>query len=130
MSERPRVADLSPIASTTVTDQESAPDAIVVGAGHNGLVSRKPVGGRGVACCRLRGDTECRGAVQTAEVTAPGFRTDLFSAFYPLGIASPVLAGLNLDGHGLRWTHAPAVLAHVFPDDRCAVLHRDRHRTG
>ncbi len=68
--------------------------------------------------------------MQTAEVTAPGFRTDLFSAFYPLGIASPVLAGLNLDGHGLQWTHAPAVLAHVFPDDRCAVLHRDRHSTA
>jgi phytoene dehydrogenase-like protein len=130
MSERSRVADLSPIASTTVRDHESAPDAIVVGAGHNGLVAANLLADAGWHVVVCEATPNVGGAVQTAEVTAPGFRTDLFSAFYPLGIASPVLAGLNLDGHGLRWTHAPAVLAHVFPDDRCAVLHRDRHRTA
>ena len=126
----PEWADLLPIASTTVRDQESAPDAIVVGAGHNGLVAANLLADAGWHVVVCEATPNVGGAVQTAEVTAPGFRTDLFSAFYPLGIASPVLAGLNLDGHGLRWTHAPAVLAHVFPDDRCAVLHRDRHRTA
>ena len=121
---------LSPIASASVRDQESAPDAIVIGAGHNGLVAANLLADAGWHVVVCEATPNVGGAVQTAEVTAPGFRTDLFSAFYPLGIASPVLAGLNLDRYGLRWTHARAVLAHVLPDDRCAVLHRDRHRTA
>ena len=110
-------ADLSPLASTTVRDRESAPDAIVVGAGHNGLVAANLWRTRGGTSSSAR-RTECRRSCADGEVTAAGFRTDLFGAFYPLGIASPVLAGLNLDRHGLQSNHAPAVLAHVFPDDR------------
>lgn len=62
------------------------------------------------------------GAVRTAEVTAPGFRNDLFSAFYPLAAASPVIRDLALADHGLSWTKAPTVLTHVFPDDRSVSL--------
>ena len=65
------------------------------------------------------------GAVRSAEVTAPGFSTDLFSAFYPLAAASPVLKNLDLGSHGLRWVSAPTVLAHALPDDRCAILSTD-----
>lgn len=70
------------------------------------------------------------GAVRTAEVTAPGFRNDLFSAFYPLAAASPVIRNLDLAQHGLSWTQAPTVLTHVFPDDRCASLERDPAATA
>ena len=52
--------------------------------------------------------------MRSADVTAPGFLTDLFSAFYPLAAASPVISGLDLDEHGLAWGHAPEVLAHVL----------------
>jgi phytoene dehydrogenase-like protein len=55
----------------------------------------------------------------------PGFVTDLFSAFYPLGAASPVMQGLDLTSWGLEWSHAPTVLAHVWPDDRAAIISRD-----
>ena len=65
------------------------------------------------------------GAVRSAEVTAPGYLSDLYSSFYPLGYASPVLRGLDLDRHGLSWRHAPDVLAHLLPDGRAAVINRD-----
>jgi phytoene dehydrogenase-like protein len=52
--------------------------------------------------------------VRSAELH-PGFTTDLYSAFYPLAVASPVLRSLELERHGLRWSHAPAVLAHPRP---------------
>jgi phytoene dehydrogenase-like protein len=70
------------------------------------------------------------GAVRSAEVTAPGYLSDLYSSFYPLGFASPVLRDLRLDEHGLRWRHAPDVLAHLLPDGRAAVLHRDPEATA
>src|SRR5947208_9601657 len=100
-------------------------DAVVIGAGHNGLVAANLLADAGwdVVVCEATG--HAGGAVRSAEVTAPGYASDLCSAFYPLGAASPVLGGLGLEAHGLRWTHAPHVLAHLLPDGRAAVLDRD-----
>src|SRR3712207_8081094 len=46
-----------------------------------------------------------RSAVRSAELH-PGFTADLYSAFYPLAIASPVLRSLELDRQGLRWSRS------------------------
>ena len=105
-------------------------DAVVVGAGHNGLVAANLLADAGWEVLVCEATDSPGGAVRSAELTAPGFVTDTFSAFYPLAAASPVLAELDLPAHGLRWCHAPAVLAHVTPDDRCAVLHRDPECTA
>ena len=40
------------------------------------------------------------GAVRSGYVTAPGYLSDLFSSFYPLGFASPVLSRLDLHATG------------------------------
>lgn len=102
-----------------------SPDAIVIGAGHNGLVAANNLADAGWSVLVLEAAGHAGGAVHSAESVRPEFVTDLFSSFYPLGAASPVLGALELDRYGLSWSHAPSVLAHVFPDDRCAVLYRD-----
>src|SRR2546421_472233 len=107
-----------------------AVDAVVIGAGHNGLVAANLLADAGWEVLILEATSEPGGAVRTAELTAPGFRNDVCSAFYPLGAASPVLRELDLESHGLAWRHAPTVLAHVLPDDRCAVLSRDLDETA
>src|SRR3712207_3462112 len=105
-------------------------DAVVIGAGHNGLVAANLLADAGWSVVVLEAADTPGGAIRTAEVTAPGFRNDLFSAFYPLGYASPVLRALRLDRYGLRWRWAPLVLAHPFEDGRCAVLSRDVTETA
>ncbi|TWP52087.1 NAD(P)/FAD-dependent oxidoreductase [Lentzea tibetensis] len=100
-------------------------DAVVIGSGPNGLVAANLLADAGWDVLVLEAQGSPGGAVRTAEITAPGFRNDLYSAFYPLGLGSPVLNGLELERHGLRWCHAPSVLAHVFPDDRVALLSRE-----
>src|SRR5581483_9931282 len=105
-------------------------EAVVVGAGHNGLVAAILLADAGWDVVVLEQQDRVGGAVHSDRSLHPDYVTDWYSAFYPLGAASPVLSALDLDQCGLRWTHAPAVLAHVLPDDRCAVLHRDLARTA
>ncbi|WP_250008964.1 NAD(P)/FAD-dependent oxidoreductase [Actinoplanes sp. M2I2] len=107
---------------------ESA-DAIVVGAGHNGLVAANLLADAGWSVLVLEATPHPGGAVRSGYVTAPGYLSDLFSSFYPLGFASPVLNGLDLGDHGLSWTHSPDVLTHLFPDGRAATINRDLART-
>lgn len=105
-------------------------DAVVIGAGHNGLVAANLLADAGWHVLVLEAEDTPGGAVRSAEVFGPGYTTDLFSAFYPLGAASPVLRNLGLEEHGLRWSHAPTVLAHVLPDDRAVTLSRDLDATA
>lgn len=92
-------------------------DAVVIGAGPNGLVAANVLADADWDVLVLEATDVAGGGIQTRELTHPSFRSDLCSAFFPLGMASPVLRKLELERHGLRWRYAPEVLAHLFPDD-------------
>jgi phytoene dehydrogenase-like protein len=105
-------------------------DAVVFGAGHNGLVAANLLADAGWRVLVLEAADEPGGAVRSAEVTAPGFVTDLYSSSYPLAAASPVFKELTLERHGLKWRRATDVLAHVLPDGRGVTLSTDIERTA
>lgn len=105
-------------------------DAVVIGAGPNGLVAANALADFGWDVLLLEANDTVGGAVRSAEITAPGFRSDLFSAFYPLAAASPVIRNLDLGNHGLTWVQAEKVLAHALPDGRAAVLARKPEQTA
>jgi phytoene dehydrogenase-like protein len=100
------------------------PDAVVIGAGPNGLVAANVLADAGWSVEVLEEQPEPGGGVRHDRGVDPDFVSDLFSSFYPLAAASPVLTALRLEDHGLRWSHAPRVLAHPLLDGRCAVLDR------
>ncbi|MFE5675330.1 phytoene desaturase family protein [Streptomyces erythrochromogenes] len=100
------------------------PDAVVIGAGPNGLVAANLLADAGWSVEVLEAQQEPGGAVRSDRGVHPDYVSDVFSAFYPLAAASPVLARLDLDAEELRWSHAPSVLAHPLLDGRCAVLER------
>ncbi len=105
-------------------------DAVVIGAGHNGLVAANLLAEKGWDVIVVEATPTPGGAVQSADTTSPGFVTDLFSSFYPMTAASPVMRSLHLEEHGLQWTHAPSVLAHLRRDAPAAVLYRGAERTA
>lgn len=105
-------------------------DAVVIGAGHNGLVAANVLVDAGWDVVVLESADEPGGAVRTAELTKPGYHHDVFSAFYPLAAASPVLAELELERYGLQWCRAPLVLAHPTAQGRCPALSTDVDETA
>ena len=105
-------------------------DALVIGAGPNGLVAANVLADAGWDVLVLEAQSSPGGAVRSDRELHPDFVHDTFSAFYPLAVASRAMTSLRLEDHGLVWEHAPAVLGHPFGDGQWAMLHRDRAMTA
>src|SRR6266513_1481625 len=96
-------------------------DAVVVGAGPNGLAAAIVLARAGVSVRVLEAADTVGGGARSAELPLPGFVHDVCSAIHPLGVASPFFRTLPLAEHGVEWIEPPAALAHPF-DDGTAVL--------
>jgi phytoene dehydrogenase-like protein len=106
------------------------PDAVVIGAGPNGLVAANLLADAGWSVEVLEEQAEPGGAVKSGEHVEPGFVTDSFSAFYPVAAASPAIRGLELERYGLRWRHGPLAVAHPARDGTCAYVSRNLDETA
>jgi phytoene dehydrogenase-like protein len=104
-------------------------DAIVVGAGPNGLAAAIHLARNGWSVKVIEGAESSGGGTRTKELTLPGFLHDVCSAVHPMGVASPFMKSLELEAHGLRWLHPEAPLAHPLDGGRAGVLHRSLDET-
>ena len=105
-------------------------DAVVVGAGPNGLVAANRLADAGWEVLLLEAQPDVGGAVRSDREVDPAFVSDTFSAFYPMAAVSPAIRSLGLEQFGLSWSHAPAVLGHPRADGSWALLHRDEDVTA
>ncbi len=101
-------------------------DAIVVGSGVNGLACAALLAQAGRRVCVLERNDWFGGAIKTAEITAPGFHHDVFSAWHPLwvGGAAHARLGADLARHGLEYLNTEHPTATLFPDGEAAFLLR------
>src|SRR5215207_4357254 len=105
-------------------------DAVVVGAGPNGLVAAVTLAAAGRSVHVIESAPSIGGGARTAELTLPGFRHDVCSAIHPLAASSTMLGALELERHGLRWLHPEIALAHPLPGGRAAAAWRDIGQTA
>lgn len=108
----------------------TVPDAIVVGAGPNGLTAAVTLAQAGVDVVVYEAADRLGGGARTDELTLPGFRHDTCSAVHPLGVGSPAFRALPLEHYGLEWLHPEFPMAHPFPDGSAAVLARSPAETA
>ena len=102
-------------------------DAIVIGAGHNGLVTAATLAaaGKRVLVAEKRG--VIGGAAATEEIF-PGYRVDTGGSDASL-LQEAVIERLNLQRHGLQFHENPALLFAPQPDGRALTIWRDDTRT-
>ena len=108
----------------------SAPDAVVVGAGPNGLAAAITIARAGRSVVVYEAAPTPGGGARSAELTLPGFSHDPCSAIHPTALASPFLRSLDLARLGVEWIHSPSPLAHPLDGGRAAVLELSVGETG
>jgi phytoene dehydrogenase-like protein len=116
--------------ATNGGDLGGACDAVVVGAGPNGLAAAIALAREGLAVLVVEAGPTVGGGARSAALTLPGFTHDVCSAVHPMALASPFLRTLPLAEHGLELVQPPAPLAHPLDDGTAAVLERSVETTG
>jgi phytoene dehydrogenase-like protein len=100
-------------------------DAIVVGAGPNGLVAALTLARSGLAVDVYEAGDEPGGGCRTAALTLPGFRHDVCSAVHPLLLASPAFRDIDLSAHGVRLLTPSVAFAHPLDGGRAVTVGPD-----
>jgi phytoene dehydrogenase-like protein len=112
-----------------MSDTSGPFDAVVVGAGPNGLAAAATLARGGASVLVLEASDSIGGGTKTEELTLPGFVHDVCSGAHPMGIASPVFRELGLERHGLEWIVPPASAAHPLDGVPAAMLWHSFERT-
>jgi phytoene dehydrogenase-like protein len=105
-------------------------DAVVVGAGPNGLTAAATLAVQGRKVLVLERSNVIGGGTTTSALTLPGFLHDDCAEVHPLGTQSPAFRSLQLERFGMRWLHPPLPLAHPLDDGTAAELNVDLDATA
>ncbi len=97
-------------------------DAIIIGAGPNGLAAAIEIARSGRRVRVYEANPNVGGGARSANLTLPGFVHDVCSAVHPLAAGSPFFSQLPLDRYGLEFIHPESSLAHPFDDGSAALL--------
>jgi len=105
------------------------PDAVVIGAGPNGLAAAIRVAQTGRSVIVLEAEETIGGGTRSATLTLPGFIHDVCSAVHPLAVSSSFFRTLPLARYGLEFIDPEIPLAHPL-DDTAVALTRSVEETS
>ncbi|WP_344819131.1 NAD(P)/FAD-dependent oxidoreductase [Microbacterium soli] len=103
-------------------------DAVVVGAGPNGLAAAVTLARAGLRVRVYERADRAGGGATTRELTLPGFRHDVCSAVHPLAMESRFFREFAL-AERIAFRTPDVSFGHPLDGGRAAVAHRDLART-
>ena len=108
----------------------SSYDAVVVGAGPNGLAAAIVLARAGLSTLILEANETIGGGARSAELTLPGFTHDYCSAIHPMAMVSPFIQTLPLAEYGLQWAYSSVAVAHPLDGGIAATLEQSLDATA
>ena len=105
-------------------------DAVVVGAGPNGLAAALTLAEAGRSVRVFEAASEPGGGCRTAELTLPGYLHDVCSAVQGMTEVSPFLRALDLAAMGARTRKPEIAFAQPLDGGRAALAYADVDRTA
>src|SRR5690554_3550455 len=105
-------------------------DAIIIGAGPNGLAAGIRLVSAGLSVKIIEAGDTAGGGTRTRELIKKGYFHDICSAIHPMAAASPFLKSLPLQEYGLEWITPPYAAVHPLDDEQPAVLSNDLSETA
>ena len=104
--------------------KQFAYDAVVVGAGPNGLAAAIRLAQERLSVLVLEANSTVGGGARSAELTLPGYLHDVCSAIHPLALGSPFFRQLPLQKYGLEWVQPEVPLGHPLDGGQAALLRK------
>ena len=108
----------------------SSYQAVVIGAGHNGLTCACYLAQAGLKVLVLEDYSEIGGMTISEDIAAPGFLSDIHASGYLVAKLTPAPDELGLASHGLELTTPDPNWAQVYPDGRALLIGRDIETTA
>ena len=104
-------------------------DAVIVGAGPNGLAAAIALAREGRNVVIFEAADRAGGGLRSCESTLPGFVHDICSAVHPLAYASPLFRMLPLRKYGLEWVRPDIPMSHPLSNGKAVTLYRSMKET-
>jgi len=104
-------------------------DAIVIGAGPNGLAAAVTLARAGLSVRVYERNPTIGGGARTAELTLPGFHHDICSAVHPMALASEFFQQFQLERR-IELVQPPVSYGHPLDNGRAGIAWRDLERTA
>lgn len=105
-------------------------DTVIIGSGINSLTAAACLSKKGHKVLVLEKNDWIGGCIKTSEITAPGFKTDVFSGWHPNFVTGPAYAELkdDLEKSGLEYLNTDVPTGVILPNQESAVLYADRKK--
>jgi phytoene dehydrogenase-like protein len=106
-------------------------DAIIIGAGHNGITAGIYLAKAGFKTLILEKNEQAGGCIRSGEITRPGFIHDIYSANQNLFLNSRFYSDFQdeLARYGLKYAVSDQPYANVFPGEKSLRIYCDQEKT-
>jgi phytoene dehydrogenase-like protein len=113
-----------------VSGAAGRPDAVVVGAGPNGLAAALRLSAAGLRVQVVEAAEKPGGGLRTEELMRPGYHHDVCSIVQPMAVAAPFFREFDVESRGVRFVHPEINFAHPLDGGKASFSYHSLEQTA